>query len=204
MAYIIYVTYLTGIVSQLGSIGIPVTTRKDYMAEYLGGGDYTTARFIYFRTLLIQNSSWPLLSYPRSCSVGASRRSCRISCGIPPPRRGNVAVHEQLHLCAGQRGCRKPFCQSACLSCFYCHLFCPHPLLAVLVRTGESSASPSRHVRDEVSGFNIVRFISSTLQDLLLEEWSCKSACRSARPHDELRCSEPYGNVAHACRLGSL
>jgi O-antigen/teichoic acid export membrane protein len=53
MAYIIYVTYLTGIVSQLGSIGIPVTTRK-YMAEYLGGGDYTTARFIYFRTLLIQ------------------------------------------------------------------------------------------------------------------------------------------------------
>jgi O-antigen/teichoic acid export membrane protein len=40
-------------VSQLGSIGIPVTTRK-YMAEYLGGGDYTTARFIYFRTLLIQ------------------------------------------------------------------------------------------------------------------------------------------------------
>ena len=54
MAYIIYVTYLTGIVSQLGSIGIPVTTRK-YMAEYLGGGDYTTARFIYFRTLLIQS-----------------------------------------------------------------------------------------------------------------------------------------------------
>lgn len=53
MGYIIYVTWLTGIVSQLGSVGIPITTRK-YMAEYLGGGDYTTARFIYFRTLLIQ------------------------------------------------------------------------------------------------------------------------------------------------------
>jgi O-antigen/teichoic acid export membrane protein len=53
MAYIIYVTWLTGIVSQLGSVGIPITTRK-YMAEYLGGGDYTTARFIYLRTLLVQ------------------------------------------------------------------------------------------------------------------------------------------------------
>jgi O-antigen/teichoic acid export membrane protein len=53
MGYIIYVTWLTGIVSQLGSVGIPITTRK-YMAEYLGGGDYTTARFIYLRTLLIQ------------------------------------------------------------------------------------------------------------------------------------------------------
>lgn len=53
MGYIIYVTWLTGIVGQLGSVGIPVTTRK-YMAEYIGGGDYTTARFIYLRTLLIQ------------------------------------------------------------------------------------------------------------------------------------------------------
>ncbi|QHS52246.1 oligosaccharide flippase family protein [Edaphobacter sp. 12200R-103] len=53
MGYIIYVTWITGIVSQLSSVGIPVVTRK-YMAEYLGGGDYTTARFIYFRTLIIQ------------------------------------------------------------------------------------------------------------------------------------------------------
>lgn len=53
MGYIIYVTWLTGIVGQLGSVGIPVTTRK-YMAEFLGGGDYSTARFIYFRTFLIQ------------------------------------------------------------------------------------------------------------------------------------------------------
>jgi len=53
MGYIIYVTWLTSIVSQLGSVGIPVTTRK-YMAEFLGGGDYSTARFIYLRTLLIQ------------------------------------------------------------------------------------------------------------------------------------------------------
>lgn len=53
MGYIIYVTWITGIVSSLGSVGIPVTTRK-YMAEFLGGGDRSTARFIYLRTLLIQ------------------------------------------------------------------------------------------------------------------------------------------------------
>ncbi|HTH52328.1 MAG TPA: polysaccharide biosynthesis C-terminal domain-containing protein [Edaphobacter sp.] len=52
-AYIVYITWITGIVGQLGSVGIPVTTRK-YMAEFLGGGDSSTARFIYFRTLLIQ------------------------------------------------------------------------------------------------------------------------------------------------------
>ncbi len=53
MGYIIYVTWITGIASSLGSIGIPSTTRK-YMAEFLGGGDRATARFIFFRTLTIQ------------------------------------------------------------------------------------------------------------------------------------------------------
>jgi O-antigen/teichoic acid export membrane protein len=53
--YLVYITWIIGIVGQLGSVGIPVTTRK-YMAEYIGGGDYTTARFIYLRTLLIQTS----------------------------------------------------------------------------------------------------------------------------------------------------
>jgi O-antigen/teichoic acid export membrane protein len=53
MGYIIYVTWITGIASNLGSIGIPSTTRK-YMAEFLGGGDRATARFIFFRTLTIQ------------------------------------------------------------------------------------------------------------------------------------------------------
>ncbi|PWT84472.1 MAG: hypothetical protein C5B56_15520, partial [Proteobacteria bacterium] len=53
MGYIIYVTWITGIVASLGSIGIPVTTRK-YMAEFLGASDYSTSRFIYIRTLFIQ------------------------------------------------------------------------------------------------------------------------------------------------------
>jgi O-antigen/teichoic acid export membrane protein len=53
MGYIIYVTWITGIASNLGSIGIPSTTRK-YMAEFIGGGDYATARFIFYRTLAIQ------------------------------------------------------------------------------------------------------------------------------------------------------
>ena len=53
MGYIIYVTWITGIVANLGSVGIPATTRK-YMAEFLGASDYATSRFIYIRTLFIQ------------------------------------------------------------------------------------------------------------------------------------------------------
>ena len=55
MAYIVYVNWLTTLVSSLGSVGLPATTRK-YMAEFLGRGDRSTARFIYLRTLLIQTS----------------------------------------------------------------------------------------------------------------------------------------------------
>ena len=51
--YIIYVNYIAMLVSSLGGFGIPATTRK-YMAEYIGMGDRGTARFIYFRTLLLQ------------------------------------------------------------------------------------------------------------------------------------------------------
>lgn len=53
MGYIIYVTWVSSITSNLGGVGIPATTRK-YMAEFLGGGDRATARFIYLRTLAIQ------------------------------------------------------------------------------------------------------------------------------------------------------
>jgi O-antigen/teichoic acid export membrane protein len=53
MGYIIYVIWISSVVSSLGAIGIPATTRK-YMAEFLGGGDRGTARFIYTRTLLLQ------------------------------------------------------------------------------------------------------------------------------------------------------
>jgi O-antigen/teichoic acid export membrane protein len=51
--YVIYVSFIAGVVSSLGGFGIPATTRK-YMAEFLGKGDRGTARFIYFRTLLLQ------------------------------------------------------------------------------------------------------------------------------------------------------
>lgn len=51
--YIVYVSFIAGVVSSLGGFGIPATTRK-YMAEFLGKGDQGTARFIYFRTLLFQ------------------------------------------------------------------------------------------------------------------------------------------------------
>lgn len=53
MGYIIYVMWIASIVSTLGGMGIPETTRK-YMAEFLGMGDRGTARFIYLRTLLLQ------------------------------------------------------------------------------------------------------------------------------------------------------
>ena len=53
MGYLIYVNWLVGIASTLGSVGIPATTRK-YMAEFIGGGDRATARFIFLRTLTIQ------------------------------------------------------------------------------------------------------------------------------------------------------
>jgi O-antigen/teichoic acid export membrane protein len=51
--YIVYISFMAGVVSSLGGLGIPATTRK-YMAEFLGKGDRGTARFIYFRTLLLQ------------------------------------------------------------------------------------------------------------------------------------------------------
>ena len=53
MGYIIYVMWIAGVVGSLGGIGISATTRK-YMAEFLGMGDRGTARYIYFRTLLLQ------------------------------------------------------------------------------------------------------------------------------------------------------
>jgi O-antigen/teichoic acid export membrane protein len=70
--YIIYLSYIASVVSGLGSLGIPATTRK-YMAEYLGMGDRGTARYIYLRTLLLQMvwQRWPLAVFSIGC------------CGIP-------------------------------------------------------------------------------------------------------------------------
>jgi glycosyltransferase involved in cell wall biosynthesis/O-antigen/teichoic acid export membrane protein len=54
MGYIIYVVWIAWVVSSLGGMGIPATTRK-YMAEFLGMGDRGTARFIFVRTFLMQS-----------------------------------------------------------------------------------------------------------------------------------------------------
>ncbi len=53
MGYLIYVTWIASVVGQLGGLGIPATTRK-YMAEFLGMGDRGTARYIFFRTVMLQ------------------------------------------------------------------------------------------------------------------------------------------------------
>ena len=53
MGYIIYVAWISGVVSALGSLGIPATTQK-YMSEFIGMGDRGTARYIYFQTLWLQ------------------------------------------------------------------------------------------------------------------------------------------------------
>jgi len=55
MGYIIYIIWIAGIASSLGSVGIPATARK-YMAEYLGAGDKATARHIYLRALALQTA----------------------------------------------------------------------------------------------------------------------------------------------------
>jgi O-antigen/teichoic acid export membrane protein len=52
-SYLISVSYIANLVSSLGGMGIPATTRK-YMAEFIGMGDRGTARYIYLRTLLLQ------------------------------------------------------------------------------------------------------------------------------------------------------
>ena len=51
--YIVYVAYIATLVSGLGGFGIPATTRK-YMAEFIGMGDWGTARHIFLHTLLLQ------------------------------------------------------------------------------------------------------------------------------------------------------
>ena len=80
MAYFIYVMWVANIAGTLGSVGIPATTRK-YMAEYLGGGDQATARFVYIRTLWIQIGTatlatlgcvvWVMMSAPAEYRLSA-------------------------------------------------------------------------------------------------------------------------------------
>jgi O-antigen/teichoic acid export membrane protein len=53
MGYIIYVIWVADVANRLGGLGIPATMRK-YMAEYLGKGDWGTARHTYLYTLRLQ------------------------------------------------------------------------------------------------------------------------------------------------------
>lgn len=80
MGYVVYVNWIVTITSSLGSIGIPAATRK-YMAEYLGGNDRATARFIYLRTLAMQTglagvativaTIWVLIDSPKNYHTAA-------------------------------------------------------------------------------------------------------------------------------------
>jgi len=82
--YIVYVSYIAGVVSSLGGFGIPATTRK-YMAEFLGMGDRGIARFIYFRTMLLQTGLatlatggllfWVLAHAPEEYKLASARHS---------------------------------------------------------------------------------------------------------------------------------
>ncbi|MGA2351506.1 MAG: polysaccharide biosynthesis C-terminal domain-containing protein [Terracidiphilus sp.] len=61
-SYLISVSYIATLVSSLGGMGIPATTRK-YMAEFIGMGDRGTARYIYLRTLMLQTGLATLATY---------------------------------------------------------------------------------------------------------------------------------------------
>jgi O-antigen/teichoic acid export membrane protein len=52
-AYLVWVSQVAYVASNLGGLGIAATTSK-YMAEFIGMGDRGTARYIYFQTLLFQ------------------------------------------------------------------------------------------------------------------------------------------------------
>ena len=81
---------------QLGSVGLPATTRK-YMAEFLGGGDS------FYRSLhLFPHPSHPdavgLRRHLRSGGLGLSRRSAGIPHGVASAGLQHSPVDEQLHL----------------------------------------------------------------------------------------------------------
>lgn len=61
--YIVYVTYIAGVVANLGTLGIAAATRK-YMAEFLGQGEKGIARYIFRHTLALQTV------FATVCSVG--------------------------------------------------------------------------------------------------------------------------------------
>ena len=100
MGYIIYVMWIASVVSSLGSLGIPATTRK-YMAEFLGMGDRGTARYIYFRTLLLQTGVATLATW-RHPLLGIERLPCRVQVGLGTRSAQHLARYGQLHLGNGQ------------------------------------------------------------------------------------------------------
>ncbi len=51
--YIVFISYIAGVVFSLGGLGIAAATRK-YMAEFIGSGDKATAKYIFIRTFWMQ------------------------------------------------------------------------------------------------------------------------------------------------------
>ena len=63
LGYFNYVMWLANMSGIVGSVGVPMTTRK-YMAEYLGRGEPGVARAVFFATMQLQQlmSSLPYLA----------------------------------------------------------------------------------------------------------------------------------------------
>ncbi len=101
MGYIIYVAWIASVVSGLGGLGIPATTRK-YMAEFLGMGDRGTARYIYFRTLLFQLGLATLATAGLLCWVFRDAAS-GVQASLSAGGAQHLACNGQQHFRAGQR-----------------------------------------------------------------------------------------------------
>jgi O-antigen/teichoic acid export membrane protein len=111
MGYIVYVSWIASVVSSLGSLGIPATTQK-YMAEFLGMGDRGTARYIYFRTMIMQvalatvATGGILLWVLRDADSGYKLASALIAISIWPSMANSVSA--QANVAAEQLSANMP------------------------------------------------------------------------------------------------
>jgi O-antigen/teichoic acid export membrane protein len=53
LGYFLYIWWIAGVASMMGSLGIPAATRK-YMSEYFGRGQMGIARTVFYKTLRLQ------------------------------------------------------------------------------------------------------------------------------------------------------
>jgi hypothetical protein len=114
-SYLIYVSYIANLVSSLGRMGIPATTRK-YMAEFIGMGDRGTARYIYLRTLAA--ADWfGDAGYLRLSLLGAQVDARGIQASHGSAGTQHLAGDDQLHLGPGQHRRRRFVEEPARLHC---------------------------------------------------------------------------------------